>query len=398
MWALVIGVGIAALAYAVLKLEIKTNDNLAAPIDITKLALTVVGGVGGAVALVVAYRRQRDLEQNRFVERFGAAAAQLGSASVAVRIAGVYAMAGVADESTGSNRQQCIDVLCGYLRLPYDPAHGGSGRTKRVTKTVVQRDVVSRDVEVEQEEHAEYRQDDREVRQTIIRVIADHLRADATHSWSENAFDFRTARLESADFSGARFMGIGRFAAAVFSSNTDFAKVVFSGDTDFAGATFSGNTSFEGATFSGNTSFEGAIFSGTEGFMRATFSGTTSFIVTVFAGATYFTGANFAGDTHFATAIFAGDANFMGATFAGATHFAGADFAGDTGFTNATFSGITDFTNATFSDTSEVSFVLPEQWDPAPVFDWDGDSTQKPDNVWPRDWPPTVWAASPATA
>jgi hypothetical protein len=34
--------------------------------------LTVVAGVGGAVALVVAYRRQRDLEQGRFVERFGA--------------------------------------------------------------------------------------------------------------------------------------------------------------------------------------------------------------------------------------------------------------------------------------------------------------------------------------
>ena len=59
-----------------------------------------MAGVGGAVALVVAYRRQNDLEQGRFVERFGAAAAQLGSPDPAVRIAGVYAMAGVADEST----------------------------------------------------------------------------------------------------------------------------------------------------------------------------------------------------------------------------------------------------------------------------------------------------------
>jgi hypothetical protein len=49
----------------------------AAPIEVLSTALTVVAGVGGAVALVVAYRRQRDLEQERFVERFGAAAAQL---------------------------------------------------------------------------------------------------------------------------------------------------------------------------------------------------------------------------------------------------------------------------------------------------------------------------------
>ncbi|MFE7743207.1 hypothetical protein [Nocardia sp. NPDC057455] len=29
--------------------------------------MTVVAGVGGVVALVIAYRRQRDLEQSRFV-------------------------------------------------------------------------------------------------------------------------------------------------------------------------------------------------------------------------------------------------------------------------------------------------------------------------------------------
>ncbi|WP_067684067.1 hypothetical protein [Nocardia miyunensis] len=45
----------------------------------------MVAGVGGVVALVVAYLRQRDLEQGRFVERFGAAAAQLGPTDVAVR-------------------------------------------------------------------------------------------------------------------------------------------------------------------------------------------------------------------------------------------------------------------------------------------------------------------------
>jgi hypothetical protein len=85
---------------------------------------------------VVAYRRQRDLEQGRFVERFGAAAAQLGDPDPAVRIAGVYAMAAAADEAaTFGRRQQCIDVLCGYLRLPYDPDHGASHHTEIVAKT-----------------------------------------------------------------------------------------------------------------------------------------------------------------------------------------------------------------------------------------------------------------------
>ena len=95
-------------------LHAKVGTGAPAPIDVLKTALTVVAGVGGAVALVVAYRRQKDLEQGRFVERFGAAAAQLGDPDVAVRIAGVYAMAGVADDGRDFlRRQQCIDVLCG---------------------------------------------------------------------------------------------------------------------------------------------------------------------------------------------------------------------------------------------------------------------------------------------
>ena len=45
-------------------------------------------------------------------------------------------MAGVADESTSfSSRQQCIDVLCGYLRLPYEPKYGTSHLTGETRRT-----------------------------------------------------------------------------------------------------------------------------------------------------------------------------------------------------------------------------------------------------------------------
>ena len=56
-------------------------------------------------------------------ERFATAADQLGSDKPAVRLAGVHAMAGLADDWE-ENRQTCVDVLCAYLRLPYDPAPG----------------------------------------------------------------------------------------------------------------------------------------------------------------------------------------------------------------------------------------------------------------------------------
>lgn len=101
--------------------------------DLVKLALAVVAGIGAAQGLVVVYRRQRSLEaddegkraveagqrdQRRLMtERFGAASEQLGSAQAPVRLAGVYALSALADEWE-DQRQQCIDVLCGYLRLP----------------------------------------------------------------------------------------------------------------------------------------------------------------------------------------------------------------------------------------------------------------------------------------
>ena len=57
-------------------------------------------------------------------ERFATAAGQLGGDKPpAVRLAGVYAMAGLADDWQ-ENRQTCVDVLCAYLRLPYEPDPG----------------------------------------------------------------------------------------------------------------------------------------------------------------------------------------------------------------------------------------------------------------------------------
>ncbi|GAA5104990.1 hypothetical protein GCM10023319_74310 [Nocardia iowensis] len=55
-------------------------------------------------------------------------------------------------------------MLCGDLRLPYDTSHGASGHTKLVVKAPR---IDHGGVRGETEEHIEYRQNDREVRQTI---------------------------------------------------------------------------------------------------------------------------------------------------------------------------------------------------------------------------------------
>ncbi|GAA1632890.1 pentapeptide repeat-containing protein [Nocardia ninae] len=331
--AVVVGVLVAAGAQWVLRRIIDTNPYAAAaPIDITKVALTIVAGVGGVVALVVAYRRQRDLEQGRFVERFGAAASQLGDRDVAIRIAGVYAMAGVADESDGLRRQQCIDVLCGYLRLPYDAGHGSSGRTKLVT--TVPRVELGRD-RGEVEEHIEYRQNDKEVRDTIVRVIVDRLRPETDCSWSNSYFDFRTAYLEETDFSRATFAGLARFGRATFASDAWFTDTHFAGDA-------------------------------------------------------WFTRAKFLADARFERSVFRKDAWFAHVEFVGTAWFKDARFWGKTRFTDVTFRRGGEFRGVDFG-TRLASFADPRQWGPPePLFSWHQSLEEKPTNVEPQDWPPAV--------
>jgi hypothetical protein len=257
-------------------------------------------------------------------ERFATAAGQLGDDKPpAVRLAGVYAMAGLADDRE-ENRQTCVDVLCGYLRMPYEPDPGQDAPGP---------------------ERLEFRAS-REVRHTVIRVIAAHLRKDAAVSWQ--GLDF--------DFAGVVFDG-GSFHRAEFSGGTvDFYDATFSGGTVYFGeATFSGGAvTFHGAAFSGGTvDFHGATFSGgTVTFGEATFSG----------GAVTFGEATFSGGT-----VDFGDAWFSGGTVT----FGGATFSGDrVTFHGAAFSGGTvTFGGAWFSGGA-VDFTAPRDWSHPPVFDW----------------------------
>ncbi|WP_433710664.1 pentapeptide repeat-containing protein [Nocardia sp. CA-084685] len=414
-------------------------------LDLTKIALSVAAGVGGAVALVVAYRRQRDLERGRFAELFGAAARQLGDADPAVRIAGVYAMAGVADEfSAPTRRQQCIDVLCGYLRLPYDPAGGSDHLVSRVES--------ADEAGTKVERVFQFRQSDGEVRRTIVKVIADHLKRSADVSWSACDFTFNGAVIEKADFRYAVFAGRHTsFARAVFSDKTMFERALFVGQhvtfrdatfrdgpvsfdraefgsnrvekaelagfgTTFAGVAFEGAVSFEGVGFIGpRTTFAGARFLGPRtSFQDAKFRAEfTSFERAVLDGAHIaFDRAEFASPrTTFEAAQFYATLTAFDEAKIGAQHrlrnrgtretnFSQAEFHGGVRFPRTVLGGRTvDFTEGDFfGDISfvgtrfaahDIHFDRPKAW-VGTHFDWDDAPTRKPTSVKPNPWPPTA--------
>lgn len=272
--------------------------------DAMKIVLSVVAGIGGVVALTVAYRKQGHSEaaEHRedtklFNDRFGKASDQLGSDKAAVRLAGVYALAGLADD-WAEGRQTCIDVLCAYLRMPYTPPLSSTAD-------------FDRDARQEQQ-----------VRHTVVNLICEHLQPDGPDErerWHGHRFHLRGAVLD-----GGSLQGIHVTA----DTDIDCAEAHFPAGMDFLGAAFLG----------GVADFRGAVFSG----------GRVDFTSTVFVRSwVEFGGAVFSG----------GMVDFRSAAFSG----------GRVDFRDAAFSGgVVDFSGARFRG-GVVDLTHPREWVTPPV-------------------------------
>jgi hypothetical protein len=96
-------------------------------VETIRTGLSVGAGVGAAVALLLALRRQQateyDAGEKRVTELYVRAAEQLGSDKAPVRLAGLYALERLAQDNP-VHRQSIVEVICAYLRMPYTPPAG----------------------------------------------------------------------------------------------------------------------------------------------------------------------------------------------------------------------------------------------------------------------------------
>jgi uncharacterized protein YjbI with pentapeptide repeats len=386
-------------------------------------AFAVVAGFGAAALLVIHYRRQRTTEADAerdvaklFTDTFDSASDKLGSEHAAVRLAGVHALARLADEAPEGREdlvQMIIDVLCAYLRMPYTPhpdkpfAQPDSSALPTASSTTAVdlgrlRSTAYGDAQGEKQQAAQEEHRRRvlefesfqQVRHTIIRIIGNRLREPTR--WRGKDYDFTGVVFDGGDLTGAHFTG-GKvsFHGAEFSDRAvDFYGARFSGGmVIFRGATFTGGVvSFGGARFTGGTvyftevefsggvvSFGGAEFSdGTVNFFEARFTGgQVLFFGAEFSGGVVsFGGAEFSdGTVNFRKARFTGRAvSFRGARFTGGVvSFGGAEFSdGTVIFRGARFTGgavsFADVSGACPSglleavERVEPGVVLPEQW------------------------------------
>lgn len=232
--------------------------------DALKISLSLVAGIGGVAALVIAYRRQRlnEAEHLRqeaaarredarlFSERFSRSSEQLASDKVAMRLAGVYALAGLADDWE-EGRQTCIDVLCAYLRMPYRQRQQPPdlGVLSQYPGSPVPA-WLGRNLEEGHDPEEEH-----QVRLAVMRVITNRLNSNAGVNWFGYHFDFTGAVFEDADFNAAHFVDC----------RVEFDYCLFYGESWFSEARIIGSDlSFLGAVIAGRVSFELAYFEDSE--------------------------------------------------------------------------------------------------------------------------------------
>ena len=271
-----------------LKLDSETQAE-----SIVKIALTLVGGVGAVAYLVIKYQEQQQAgraekrEKDRIVDtKMQDAINQLGSDKASTRIAGVYALADIADTYRGGYRQRVVDILCGYLRSDRETYPLGEDG-KPATGLPRSGDA------------------DKAVESTILSMFVAHLKkgprdenGDVTlrqqvrndQLWCDCSFDLH----------GATFHEDVRLIGTTFEHGLNFQGTKFERGANFSGAHFTGGASFSGAHFTGGASFSGAHFTGGANFNVADLDGAN------------FSGAHFTGGANFVMAEFRTSAVFSG--------------------------------------------------------------------------------------
>ncbi len=286
-------------------------DRTTAQLDALKIGLSVGVGSGGVFALYLAARRQRSTEldlaqksdartsadadaiERRITELYTKAADQLGSDKAVVRLAGLYALERLA-QGNSEHRQTIVDVLCGYLRMPFAIDDIAAGN-----------DEPGHDVQ------------ELQVRVTAQRILRRHLgplqggtgEPDPDY-WGELDLDLAGATLvrfvlgntsvRFADFRCARFIGPAQFQGARFSS------------TIFCDCQFDDLAWFESTSFGKAAGFDDTRFAGKATFVNATF-GNALFRRTHFAEKVAFDNARFVHNIEFDDAVFDGPVSFSGA-------------------------------------------------------------------------------------
>jgi pentapeptide repeat protein len=237
-------------------------------------------------------------------ERFARALELLGHDADQVRVGALHALAGLA-RGRPDYTQTTLDILCAYLRRPYDhPTYLERRAEAAADPPVAQRDDAWQDVHADRE---------RQVRLAAQRLVVDLLPSVSEPDAPDYHLDLTGAALEYFDLSHKR---VGMFTAR--------------------SAHFYTAVSFEGARFTGPiwltwAHLWGEVFRADDMVCQgiAWWSNFTA------SGAVEFDRTDFRGETKFAYATFADRVSFRACRFSSTVDFQHTDFLGELSFTGA---------------------------------------------------------------
>ncbi len=329
------------------------------------------GGILGVITLGETHRKntlekdKNDQDHTRQVHaerrsRYTKAVEHLFNENISVRLGGVYALAGLADEwltdektlRTDKERrkegQVIINTLCSYIRSSFNLA----SKIEDLSQDQTPEDYEGGDQQFVKD-RAKLREE-QELRLAILEAIKTRLNGgarihkDGTREilkglWSDFNYDFsNTVFFYPTDFSSSLFGASSNFFKTTFTQGVTFYTVKFTRDTNFFEAKFTGSISFSGAKFTKDAEFSKAEFTGVADFSKTEFTRFANFSRTEFTGFANFSEAEFTGFTDFSEAEFTAGGNF----------FWSVDFSA------AKFTKSVNFSETTFEDKPRFEYTL----------------------------------------
>jgi hypothetical protein len=271
-------------------------------------ALKTGGLAGGAIVALYALwlndrrrrveERRQDIERQRHElesqraeldrervadERFAKAVELLGHAADQVRVGAMHALAGLA-RSRPAYTQTVLDVLCSYLRRPFDAEEGASDpeRERELTVRLTAQRLITDLLPARDAEGPAY---DLDLTSATLeyfdlsgKLVGGLLLRHASLRSSTNLSGCRfkgRVYLTAAGTGNGRLVGYFRCRGAVFESHAWFSGTKFTENAEFTETTFAGKTTFKDATFAKDATFTGVVASDSLDLKRTRFDGQT---------------------------------------------------------------------------------------------------------------------------
>ena len=309
-------------------------------------------------------RDEKTLNTSR-QERYLKAVELLDSAHSYTRLGGVHALVALADEYLADQAlqaeekhtegQRIVDVLCAYIRAPFDLAF----RYDELSQDKPNPHSAYRENRQEFSVHRAELLAEAKVRQRALQEIHRRLRhfpqGDRRNyvegSWSGFEYDFSNSVFfypvdmkdswyqNSVDFSGctyytsAEFSGSTYERSAYFCDSTYYDWVFFNNSTYFGDAQWSGSAYHDSARFSwsvyyGEVSFHDSVYGGSVFFDQSLYYDEVLFYSSNYRSEAGFGGSLYRGSVFVSDSVFEGAVSLYGSVFCDALNF-GTDFFGE---------------------------------------------------------------------